>query len=173
MVYSTIKLVLPETLRSFKISLIIYRIPLTWWDWASSDQSWLLVLKPKSGLVEGALDESLSWRKLLGSMDFFLSEPYKYLIITNHFTMYILAIPANDQKASTVEKCLWEQFLVHYTRPRLNHIQSSNSVPLLPVIKWVPILITQGETLSRDTTGHLLVCQALSKTRTNSDGVTL
>ncbi|KAJ7983665.1 hypothetical protein DPEC_G00374330 [Dallia pectoralis] len=39
------------------------------------------------------------------------------LVITDHFTKYAVAIPTNDQKATTVAKCLWEQFLVHYGFP--------------------------------------------------------
>ncbi|KAJ8004302.1 hypothetical protein DPEC_G00157720 [Dallia pectoralis] len=39
------------------------------------------------------------------------------LVITDHFTKYAVAIPTKDQKATTVAKCLWEQFLVHYGFP--------------------------------------------------------
>lgn len=39
------------------------------------------------------------------------------LVITDHFTKYAVAIPTKDQKATTVSKCLWEQYLVHYGFP--------------------------------------------------------
>ncbi|KAI3371497.1 hypothetical protein L3Q82_024075 [Scortum barcoo] len=34
-----------------------------------------------------------------------------------HFTKYAVAIPTRNQKAQTVAKCLWENFLVHYGFP--------------------------------------------------------
>lgn len=43
------------------------------------------------------------------------------LVITDHFTRYAVAIPTRDQKARTVAKCLWEQFLVHYGFPERLH----------------------------------------------------
>ena len=39
------------------------------------------------------------------------------LVITDHFTKYAIAIPTKDQKATTVAKALWEQYLVHYGFP--------------------------------------------------------
>ena len=39
------------------------------------------------------------------------------LVITDHFTKYAVALPTKDQKATTVAKCLWEQFLKHYGFP--------------------------------------------------------
>ena len=39
------------------------------------------------------------------------------LVITDHYTKYAVAIPTKDQKATTVAKSLWEQFLVHYGFP--------------------------------------------------------
>lgn len=39
------------------------------------------------------------------------------LVITDHFTKYAVALPTKDQKATTVAKCLWEQFLIHYGFP--------------------------------------------------------
>lgn len=44
-----------------------------------------------------------------------------FLVITDHFAKYAVAIPAKDQKASTVTKCLWEQFLSHYGFPERLH----------------------------------------------------
>lgn len=43
------------------------------------------------------------------------------LVITDHFTKYAVAIPTRDQKASTVAKCLWDHFLVHYGFPERLH----------------------------------------------------
>lgn len=59
-------------------------------------------------------------------MDFLSIEPDSkntkdILVITDHFTKYAVAIPTRDQKASTVAKCLWEQFLVHYGLPERLH----------------------------------------------------
>lgn len=36
---------------------------------------------------------------------------------TDRFTKYAVAIPTQNQKAQTVAKCLWENFLVHYGFP--------------------------------------------------------
>lgn len=38
-------------------------------------------------------------------------------MLTDHFTKYAVAIPTRNQKAQTVAKCLWENFLVHYGFP--------------------------------------------------------
>ena len=59
-------------------------------------------------------------------MDFLSLEPDTHntkdiLVITDHFTKYAVAIPTKDQKATTVAKCLWEQFLVHYGFPERLH----------------------------------------------------
>lgn len=55
-------------------------------------------------------------------MDYLSLEPDSHntkdiLVITDHFTKYAVAMPTKDQKATTVAKCLWEQFLVHYGFP--------------------------------------------------------
>ncbi|XP_057703686.1 uncharacterized protein LOC130922736 [Corythoichthys intestinalis] len=55
-------------------------------------------------------------------MDFLSLEPDSHntkdvLVITDHFTKYAVAIPTRDQKASTVARCLWEQFFIHYGFP--------------------------------------------------------
>ncbi|XP_030615062.1 uncharacterized protein LOC115801406 [Archocentrus centrarchus] len=39
------------------------------------------------------------------------------LVITDHFTKYAVAIPTPNQRAQTVAKCLWENFIVHYGLP--------------------------------------------------------
>lgn len=55
-------------------------------------------------------------------MDYLSLEPDSHntkdiLVITDHFTKYAVAIPTKDQKATTVAKALWEQFLVYYGFP--------------------------------------------------------
>ncbi len=59
-------------------------------------------------------------------MDFLTLEPdhsntKDVLVITDHFTKYALAIPTPNQKAKTVAKCLWEQFICHYGYPERLH----------------------------------------------------
>lgn len=59
-------------------------------------------------------------------MDFLSLEPDSHntkdiLVITDHFTKYAVAIPTRDQKATTVARCLWEQFFVHYGFPARLH----------------------------------------------------
>lgn len=59
-------------------------------------------------------------------MDFLSLEPDSHntkdvLVVTDHFTKYAIAIPTKDQKATTVARCLWEQFLVHYGFPERLH----------------------------------------------------
>lgn len=50
------------------------------------------------------------------------------LVIIDNFTKYALAIPTSNQKAKTVEKCLWEQFICHWGYPeRLNSVRGSYS----------------------------------------------
>lgn len=55
-------------------------------------------------------------------MDFLSLEPDRsntkdILVLTDHFTKYAVALPTRNQKAQTVAKCLWENFLVHYGFP--------------------------------------------------------
>ena len=55
-------------------------------------------------------------------MDFLSVEPDRsntkdILVLTYHFTKYAVAIPTRNQKAQTVAKFLWENFLVHYGFP--------------------------------------------------------
>uniref|UniRef100_A0A672GNT3 Gypsy retrotransposon integrase-like protein 1 n=1 Tax=Salarias fasciatus TaxID=181472 RepID=A0A672GNT3_SALFA len=59
-------------------------------------------------------------------MDFLSLEPDRsgmkdILVITDHFTKYAVAIPTPNQKARTVAKCLWENFMVHYGMPEKLH----------------------------------------------------
>lgn len=59
-------------------------------------------------------------------MDFLSIEPDSkstkdVLVITDHFTKYAVALPTRDQKATTVAKNLWENFLVHYGFPERLH----------------------------------------------------
>ncbi|XP_066500469.1 carcinoembryonic antigen-related cell adhesion molecule 5-like [Hoplias malabaricus] len=43
------------------------------------------------------------------------------LVITDHFTKFAVAISTPNQKARTVAKCLWENFMVHYGIPEKLH----------------------------------------------------
>lgn len=43
------------------------------------------------------------------------------LVITDFFTKYAVAIPTPNQKARTVAKCLWENFIVHCGIPEKLH----------------------------------------------------
>ncbi|XP_061921885.1 uncharacterized protein LOC133662165 [Entelurus aequoreus] len=59
-------------------------------------------------------------------MDYLSLEPDKsgtkdILVITDHFTKFAVAIPTSNQKARTVAKCLWENFMVHYGMPEKLH----------------------------------------------------
>lgn len=59
-------------------------------------------------------------------MDLLSLEPDKsntkdILFITDHFTKYAVAVPTQNQKAQTVARCLWENFLVHYGFPERLH----------------------------------------------------
>lgn len=59
-------------------------------------------------------------------MDFLSIEPDRsntkdILVITDHFTKYAVAIPTSNQKARTVAKCLWDNFIVHYGIPEKLH----------------------------------------------------
>ncbi len=59
-------------------------------------------------------------------MDFLSLEPDRsntrdILVITDSFTKYAVAVPTPNQKARTVAKCLWENFIVHYGFPERLH----------------------------------------------------
>uniref|UniRef100_A0A3B1KCG7 Gypsy retrotransposon integrase-like protein 1 n=1 Tax=Astyanax mexicanus TaxID=7994 RepID=A0A3B1KCG7_ASTMX len=59
-------------------------------------------------------------------MDFLSIEPDRsntkdVLVITDFFTKYAVAVPTPNQKARTVAKCLWENFIVHYGIPERLH----------------------------------------------------
>lgn len=59
-------------------------------------------------------------------MDFLSLEPDRsntkdILVITDYFTKYAVAIPTPNQKAKTVAKSLWENFIVHYGVPERLH----------------------------------------------------
>ncbi|XP_049332090.1 uncharacterized protein LOC111196705 [Astyanax mexicanus] len=59
-------------------------------------------------------------------MDFLSLEPDRsntkdILVITDYFTKYAVAIPTPNQKARTVAKCLWENFIIHYGVPEKLH----------------------------------------------------
>jgi len=55
-------------------------------------------------------------------MDFLSLEPdtsntKDILVLTDHFTKFAIAIPTLNQKARTVAKCLWDNFIVYYGIP--------------------------------------------------------
>uniref|UniRef100_A0A3Q3JNV5 Gypsy retrotransposon integrase-like protein 1 n=1 Tax=Monopterus albus TaxID=43700 RepID=A0A3Q3JNV5_MONAL len=59
-------------------------------------------------------------------MDYLSIEPdnrdtRNILVITDHFTKFAVAVPTKDQKAKTVAKALWENFLVYYGFPSRLH----------------------------------------------------
>lgn len=58
-------------------------------------------------------------------MDFLSIEPdgrtKDILVMTDHFTKYAIAVPTPNQKATTVARCLWDHFLVHYGIPEKLH----------------------------------------------------
>lgn len=59
-------------------------------------------------------------------MDYLTLEPDErgtknILVITDHFTKYAVAVPTPDQKAKTVAKALWSNFLIHYGFPERLH----------------------------------------------------
>ncbi|KAK7886001.1 hypothetical protein WMY93_025622 [Mugilogobius chulae] len=43
------------------------------------------------------------------------------LVLTDHFTKFAVAIPTPNQKAKTVAKCLWNDFMVYYGIPERLH----------------------------------------------------
>ncbi|XP_028297544.1 uncharacterized protein LOC114459527 [Gouania willdenowi] len=59
-------------------------------------------------------------------MDFLSLEPDSsntrdILVLTDHFTKFALAFPTPNQKATTVAKCLWENFIIYYGIPERIH----------------------------------------------------
>lgn len=59
-------------------------------------------------------------------MDFLSIEPDQsntkdVLVITDHFTKYAVAVPTLNQRAKTVAKALWDNYLVHYGIPERLH----------------------------------------------------
>lgn len=59
-------------------------------------------------------------------MDFLSLEPDSsntrdILVLTDHFTKFAVAIPTPNQKAKTVAKCLWENFIIYYGIPERIH----------------------------------------------------
>ncbi|KAJ8280758.1 hypothetical protein GJAV_G00058650 [Gymnothorax javanicus] len=60
-------------------------------------------------------------------MDFLSIEPDRsittnVLVITDHYTKYAVAVPTPNQKARTVAKCLWQNFIIHYGIPERLHV---------------------------------------------------
>ncbi len=59
-------------------------------------------------------------------MDFLSLEPNtrntkNILVLTDYFTKFAVAIPTANQKAKTVAKCLWDNFIVYYGIPERLH----------------------------------------------------
>ncbi|KAK7881018.1 hypothetical protein WMY93_030607 [Mugilogobius chulae] len=59
-------------------------------------------------------------------MDFLSLEPDSsntrdILVLTDHFTKFAVAFPTPNQKAKTVAKCLWENFIIFYGIPERIH----------------------------------------------------
>ncbi|CAI5671417.1 unnamed protein product [Oreochromis niloticus] len=59
-------------------------------------------------------------------MDFLTLEPdasgtRDILVLTDHFTKFAVAIPTPNQKARTVAKCLWENYIIYYGIPERIH----------------------------------------------------
>lgn len=59
-------------------------------------------------------------------MDFLSIEPdcsntKDILVLTDHFTKFVIAVPTPNQKARTVAKCLWDNFIVCYGIPERLH----------------------------------------------------
>lgn len=59
-------------------------------------------------------------------MDYLSLEPDRsntkdILVITEHFTKYAVAVPTSNQRARTVAKSLWENFIGHYGFPERLH----------------------------------------------------
>lgn len=55
-------------------------------------------------------------------MDFLSVDPNSsnnkdILVLMDHFMKYYVAVPTCNQKAQTVAKCIWKNFLVHYGFP--------------------------------------------------------
>ena len=69
---------------------------------------------------------STSYPLELVCMDYLSIEPdnkdtRNVLVITDHFTKFAVAIPTKDQRARTVAKAIWENFIVHYGFPARLH----------------------------------------------------
>uniref|UniRef100_A0A3B3DXT9 Gypsy retrotransposon integrase-like protein 1 n=1 Tax=Oryzias melastigma TaxID=30732 RepID=A0A3B3DXT9_ORYME len=59
-------------------------------------------------------------------MDFLTLEPDSsntkdILVLTDHFTKFAIAFPTRNQKAKTVAKCLWDNFIVNFGIPEKLH----------------------------------------------------
>ena len=65
---------------------------------------------------------SVTYPLELISIDYLSLEPdnrdtRNILVMTDHFTKFAVAVPTKDQKARTIAKALWENFIVHYGFP--------------------------------------------------------
>ncbi|CAI5680231.1 unnamed protein product [Oreochromis niloticus] len=100
-------------------------------------------------------------------MDYLSLEPddrdtRNILVITDHFTKFAVAVPTKDQKARTVAKALWENFIVHYGFPsRLlsnqgRDFESKTIRELCTLIGADKVRTTPGETQWNGLTGPSL-----------------
>lgn len=75
-------------------------------------------------------------------MDFLSLEPdtsgtKDILVITDHFTKFVVAISTANQKARTVARCLWDNFVVHYGFPERLHSDPISSLERLRnFVRW-------------------------------------
>ncbi|XP_055017481.1 LOW QUALITY PROTEIN: uncharacterized protein LOC129411251 [Boleophthalmus pectinirostris] len=76
-------------------------------------------------LIDGVIYRKGFDRELV-CMDYLSLEPdnrdiQNILVITDHFTRFAVAVPTKDQKARTIAKALWENFLIYYGFPSRLH----------------------------------------------------
>lgn len=95
-------------------------------------------------------------------MDFLSVEPHSsntkdILVITGHFTKYVVAVPTPNQKTRTVAKSLWDHFFLSIMAslenstvikvPTLSPKQLRNYVSSLALKRYEPPFIIREETL--------------------------
>lgn len=95
------------------------------------------------------------------------------LVITDHFTKFAVAIPTLNQKARTVAKCLWENFMVHYGIPEKLHSDQGPDFEFRTIRELCQVA---GIHKVRATPWNVLIvpcltCWALSKIKTSPVGM--
>lgn len=97
-------------------------------------------------------------------MDFLSLEPDNsntkdILVLTDHFTKFAVAIPTPNQKARTVAKCLWNDFLVYCGIPeRLHSDQGPDLETKLIKELWEITRITKTRTTPYHPWGNPVEC---------------